>query len=71
MPYTLYLYPMQVRTDVVKDSSGRSRGYGTVLFESKADAAAAMEVRRAAHALDPEGPPPAAPGSAVFHAINS
>ena len=46
---TLALPRVQARTDVVKDSSGRSRGYGTVLFDTNDDAEAAMQVRRHQH----------------------
>ena len=36
---------IQVHADIATDDSGQSRGYGTVRFESKADAASAIEAR--------------------------
>ena len=34
----------QARAEIVMDEDNRSRGYGTIRFESKADAATAIEV---------------------------
>ncbi len=45
---TLMLISRQARAEIVMGDDNRSRGYGTVRFESKADAATAIEV----HALD-------------------